>query len=343
MTAPVLTIRGAEKALGGQPILKGVDLDLAPGCIMAVLGPSGAGKSTLLRVIAGLEKLDAGQLASGSQNWDGSSRFIPAQQRRIGFVFQDYALFPHLTVRDNIAFGLQELPREERAARTEELMQTVEISRLAGSYPHELSGGEQQRVALARALAPRPEIVLLDEPFSSLDRRLRSELRQQTIEAIKQSGAAALIVTHDADEAFETADQLALMEDGKIVQTGAPLDVYMRPASLTCARLLGDLNVLPARVKSGAIATPFGPIPSGKFADDTTVYVLVRPEALVQNGEGAECVVQSASVRQGRLLARVSSPDESIWLSDMPLSAGMEKGETVSLALDLEKISILPV
>lgn len=342
MSQPVLTIRGAEKALGGQPILKGVDLDLAPGRIMAVLGPSGAGKSTLLRVIAGLERLDTGQLDNAGSGWDGAGSFVPTQKRRVGFVFQDYALFPHLTVRDNIGFGIQALPKEDRTRRIDELMASVEISRLAGAYPHELSGGEQQRVALARALAPRPDIILLDEPFSSLDRRLRSELRQQTVETIRQSGAAALIVTHDADEAFETADELALMEDGRIIQTGIPLDVYRHPASLTCARLLGELNVLPARVKAGGIATPFGVLSPDGFNDDSTVYVLARPEALVQNDAGVDCKIQSASVRQGRLLARVASPDESIWLSDLPLTAPMKKGETIRLALDQNSISILP-
>lgn len=343
MSAPVLHISGARKALGGQPILTGVDLELARGRVTALLGPSGAGKSTLLRAIAGLERLDGGRIVSSGTAWDDGGTFVDAQKRGVGFVFQDYALFPHMTVSENIGFGLRSWSREDKAARIAELLGRVEIEALAGNYPHELSGGEQQRVALARALAPKPDIMLLDEPFSSLDRRLRSELRQQTMNAIREFGAAALIVTHDADEAFETADELALMENGRIAQTGAPVDVYLKPATLTCARLLGDLNAFPAKVEQGSIRSPFGPLAVPDVKDGLVVQVLVRPEAIAPSDEGVTCRIDDLVVRQGRLKAIVAAPDASFWQCDLPLSAAAKKGETMRLALDREKVTVLPV
>jgi iron(III) transport system ATP-binding protein len=343
MTPSVLEIRNAQKALGGQQILTGVDLGLAPGRVTALLGPSGAGKSTLLRTIAGLEKLDAGTISGSGTTWDDGKTFTQPQKRRVGVVFQDYALFPHLTVADNIAFGIRSWPPDDRQARIAELMAEVEIEALARSYPHELSGGEQQRVALVRALAPRPDIILLDEPFSSLDRRLRGELRQQTMRAIRESGAAALIVTHDADEAFETADELALMDGGRIAQTGSPVDVYLKPASLTCARLLGDLNAFPAKVENGAVQSPFGPLSTPGQAEGAIVRVLARPEAIAPSPDGVDCRVEQLVVRQGRLKATVAAPDASFWQCDLAMSAATKKGETLRLALNPEKISILPV
>lgn len=343
MTSPVLEIRDARKALGGQDVLRGVDLELANGRVTALLGPSGAGKSTLLRAIAGLERLDGGTISGSGRIWDEGSVFEQPQRRGVGVVFQDYALFPHLTVAGNIGFGLRAWPAADRQARIAELLDRVEIANLAQSYPHELSGGEQQRVALVRALAPKPEIILLDEPFSSLDRRLRAELRQQTMTAIRESGAAALMVTHDADEAFEIADDLALMEKGRVVQTGKPVDVYLKPASLTCARLLGDLNAFPAKIEHNAIPSPFGPLPMPDAEDGTVVHVLARPEAIAPLADGVPCRVENLVVRQGRLKATVSAPDASFWLCDLPMSAATKKGETIRLALDPAKISVLPV
>jgi iron(III) transport system ATP-binding protein len=342
--APVLTIRGARKSLGGHAILKGVDLDLHNGRVSAILGPSGAGKSTLLRVIAGLEKLDAGEVRAGAERWDGDGQFLTADKRRVGVVFQDYALFPHLTVERNIAFGLKgKHPAEDIRDRVVSLMKSTEIESLATKFPHELSGGEQQRVALARALAPEPDIVLLDEPFSSLDRRLRSDLRQQTMSAIRKANAAALLVTHDADEAFESADELALMEDGQIIQCGPPAEVYTRPASLTGARLLGDTNMLESKVAGSQIATPFGNIAAAGMDEGKPVRVLFRPEALETSDSGTEFVIESSFIRQGRQRLRVQRPDGSVWLADLPMSRPTKKGETIRLALDPDAVTVLPV
>jgi len=343
MSQPILSVRAAEKALGGCPILKGVDLDLYCGQISAILGPSGAGKSTLLRAIAGLERLDAGQINSREYLWNNENQFTPAEKRRVGVVFQDYALFPHLTVEKNIAFGLKDSESKDTAQdRVRELIEQAEIGAQAKSYPHELSGGEQQRVALARALAPRPDIVLLDEPFSSLDRRLRADLRTQTMSAIRDAGAAALIVTHDADEAFETADTLFLMEDGRIIQSGSPTDVYTHPVSITAARLLGDINIVSGTANSSVLDTILGRISVPDCLDGTKLKLLVRPEALVPSEVGAEFIIDDIRIRQGRQRLRAIAADATIWIAELPLARTIKKGETLRLALDESSISVLP-
>jgi iron(III) transport system ATP-binding protein len=344
MADAVLTVKNAVKSLGGHGILKGVDLQLYCGNVSAVLGPSGAGKSTLLRAIAGLERLDSGQIDCAGAIWDGNGQFIPTEKRQVGVVFQDYALFPHLTVEKNIAFGLRgALTQGESQSRVTALLESAELGRVAQSFPHELSGGEQQRVALARALAPRPDIILLDEPFSSLDRRLRSELRSQTIDTIRAAGAAALIVTHDADEAFEAADHIYLMEDGKIIQQGDPATVYARPNSLTSARLLGDINLIDVTAKSGLFDTPFGPISASAFPDDSSARLLVRPEAIHESRTGRAFTANSIFIRQGRQRLRTTAPDGTGWIVDLPLTRVIKKGETIRLALDENALTLLSV
>lgn len=342
MNTPVLTISGAKKALGGTQILSGVDLSLDAGEIAAVLGPSGAGKSTLLNVIAGLEKLDEGVVESLDKVWDSHKAFMTPQKRGVGFVFQDYALFPHLTVVRNIAFGLKgKASAEVIQMRVENLMATVEISHLSASYPHELSGGEQQRVALARALAPEPRIVLLDEPFSSLDRRLRSDLRAQTVAAIRNAGAAAIMVTHDADEAFELADRLFLMEQGRIIQSGAPADVYQTPQSRTCAQLLGDVTVYETRVENARVRCPLGEVET-RLQDGSKVSLLARPEAIIEHETGQPLKVTEVRIRQGRYRVTAIAGDSSTWLTDLPLTHSIKKGETLRLALDHSAVSVVP-
>ncbi|PIW29313.1 MAG: ABC transporter ATP-binding protein [Rhodobacterales bacterium CG15_BIG_FIL_POST_REV_8_21_14_020_59_13] len=343
MSQPILSVRGAEKSLGGNPILNGVDLDLYCGQVCAVLGPSGAGKSTLLRTIAGLEALEAGSIVSGGQSWDDGKHLTPAEKRRVGVVFQDYALFPHLTVEKNIAFGLKgHFSKDAVNARVAELTKQTEISALSQSYPHELSGGEQQRVALARALAPRPDIILLDEPFSSLDRRLRADLREQTMKVIREAGAAALIVTHDADEAFETADTLFLMEEGRIIQSGSPAEVYCHPVSISSARLLGDINVAPGRIENHRIETLFGTIKAPDIKDGTAMNLLVRPEALRESETGAEFTVEDIRIRQGRQRIRITASDGTHWIAELPLANPIKKGGILRLALDESAMTLLP-
>ena len=244
MTA-VVTLTDVRRVYHGKAAVDGVSLTLEPGRIACLLGPSGCGKSTLLRLIAGLEPVDGGVVESAQGRLSDTGIHVPPERRDIGFVFQDYALFPHLTVEANVAFGLQKMPGAERRRLAQEALAHVGLDHRAASYPQALSGGEQQRVALARAMVRKPAVLLLDEPFSGLDGRLKAEVRDATLAALREAGAAALIVTHDAEEAMMMADDLALMKHGRILQTGSPRDCYLKPVSTSAARHQGDMIHLP--------------------------------------------------------------------------------------------------
>jgi len=294
----------------GRPAVDNAALSLACGRVTALLGPSGSGKSTLLRAIAGLERLEAGQIRFAGRIWSGPGVHLAPEARRCGVVFQDYALFPHMTALDNVAFGLRTMTGEVRRSAALARLEAVELSHRARAYPHELSGGEQQRVALARALAPGPDVMLLDEPFSGLDRRLRAELRAATADVLKSSGAATLIVTHDAEEALDLADSIALMSEGRIIQTGAPDVLYLRPASLTAARLLGDVDAFETHIRNDAAETPLGVLPAPGFQDGEAVLALVRPEGVrvgKARDDGAPAVIIERRPASGhaRLVCRL--------------------------------------
>ena len=295
-----------------RPAVDGVELTLTCGRVTALLGPSGSGKSTLLRAIAGLEPLDAGEIRFENHLWSAKGLHKPPEDRRCGVVFQDYALFPHLTALDNVAFGLREGPKAQRRATALKRLEAVELAHRAKAYPHELSGGEQQRVALARALAIKPDVMLLDEPFSGLDRRLRSDLRGATADALRQSEAATLIVTHDAEEALELADSIALMNEGRIIQTGTPDALYMKPASVTAARLLGDVAVFEADIRDGVGQTPLGAYPATGLSEGEKALLLVRPEGVIlgrSDAEGALAIISARRVSSGyaRLTCRLET------------------------------------
>jgi iron(III) transport system ATP-binding protein len=282
MTA--LSVSGICKSYAGTPVLRGVSLAVAPGSLTAILGASGAGKTTLLRVIAGFEAADAGTIELGGQLVDGgqSRGRVPPERRHIGFVPQDGALFPHLTVHGNVAFGL---PRPARRGRfADELLELVGLSGLGGRYPHELSGGQQQRVAIARALAPRPRLVLLDEPFASLDASLRATVRAEVLGALRAVGTTGVLVTHDQDEALSVADYVAVLRDGVITQAGPPREVYSAPADPWTASFLGTANLLPGLLQDRGVRTALGwheMRDSGQLLDgDGEVTVLIRPEQI---------------------------------------------------------------
>ncbi|HEX5775204.1 MAG TPA: ABC transporter ATP-binding protein, partial [Caulobacteraceae bacterium] len=278
----MIEVKGARRLYGRKAAVDGASLTVQAGRLTCLLGPSGCGKSTLLRLIAGLEPLDGGKISADGQLLSGPHVHVAPEERKIGFVFQDYALFPHLTIEQNVAFGLTHLPRDQRRARALAELERVRLADRAGAWPSALSGGEQQRVALARALARNPRAILLDEPFSGLDGRLKAEVRDAALEALRDAGAAALIVTHDAEEALMMADDLALMEEGRILQTGAPRDCYLRPTSMAAARLLGEANELPVtRVEGGSVHTAFGGVPGAGSV------VMARPEALALGPDGA--------------------------------------------------------
>ncbi len=294
MSDPVLDVRRVTRRYGSRAAVSEASFALGAGRIACLLGPSGCGKSTLLRLIAGLEPLDGGEIAIGGRTVSTTVSGLAPEHRGVGLVFQDYALFPHLNVADNIGFGLSGLPRAERAARVREQLARFHIEALAGAWPHTLSGGEQQRVAIARALAREPAILLLDEPFSGLDGYLRAQVRQSLVADLRAAGASVLIVTHDAGEALQIADDMILMAEGRILQTGAPDACYRRPRSGAAARLLGDVTVLPARVADGVAATAFGAIPAAG-REDGQAWALVRPEAVRFGADGASARVAAVS------------------------------------------------
>ena len=244
---------------------------------MALLGPSGCGKTTLLRLIAGFEQPDTGEIRLGDQLVAGPRTSVPPERRQVGLVFQDYALFPHLTVAENIGFGL---PRAGRAQRVAELLSIARLDGVGRRYPHELSGGQQQRVAVARALAPQPHVVLLDEPWSNIDALLRASMRNELSAILRAAGATVLLVTHDREEAFSLADRVALMSDGTIEQAGTPEEVYRQPTNRWSATFSGPGNFMPGRLEDGLVETLLGRFPAANAAQPGDVDALIRPELL---------------------------------------------------------------
>ncbi|MEM8993715.1 MAG: ABC transporter ATP-binding protein, partial [Acidobacteriota bacterium] len=249
----------------------GVCLEVRPGDVHCLLGPSGSGKSTLLRLVAGLEQLRHGSITLGGHTVADPSRHRPPEARSIGFVFQDFALFPHLDVRRNVAFGMATGTKAEKLGRADAWLRRVDLLSHAKAMPHTLSGGQQQRVALARALARDPAIMLLDEPFSGLDRQLRAEVRDSTLALLRETGVATLMITHDPDEALSSGDQVSIIRAGRILQTGTPDDVYSRPHSQDVAEVFGPLNVLPVTARDGRVPSPWGELdaraPDGRPLD----------------------------------------------------------------------------
>jgi iron(III) transport system ATP-binding protein len=282
-------------------------LTVGAGELVCLLGPSGCGKSTVLRLAAGLEPLQRGRvLMQGRVVADASSRLaVPPEARGVGLMFQDFALFPHLTVAGNVGFGLGGLTASEKAVRVRAALDQVDMLDYSESYPHSLSGGEQQRVALARALAPRPSLMLLDEPFSGLDARLRDQIRDDTLHLLKRSSTAALLVTHDPEEAMFMADRIYLMQDGRIVQSGTPSELYRRPKNAFVAQFFSAANAFDLKVANGCLATPLGAFPAGNLKEGEAVRVLIRPELIAVkplNGGGIAPEAVVAIVEEARFI-----------------------------------------
>jgi len=292
-----LAIEKVSKAFDGVPALSDVSLTLAGGELLCLLGPSGCGKSTLLRIAAGVERQDAGRVLIDGETVSDDARHAAPESRGVGLMFQDFALFPHLTVAKNVAFGLRRTSNGARRLIALDYLEKVGLAHYADKYPHQLSGGEQQRVALARALAPKPRVMLMDEPFSGLDKRLRDEVRDETLRVLKAEGTAVLLVTHEPDEALRMADRIALMRDGCIVQVGAPYHVYNHPVDRKAAAFFSDLNVIHGRVASRQTDTPFGLFLTPGLVDDADVEVIVRPQHLKIEEDGG--VAPEASPRTG--------------------------------------------
>ena len=289
---PLLKVTDLECRYGDRVILESVSFALNEGEIACLLGPSGCGKTTLLHAIAGFQPLYSGSISLGGQPISTPSAVTPPEQRKIGVVFQDYALFPHLSLRQNIAFGLKSLPRAERDARVRELLRLVRLENFANQYPHQLSGGQQQRVALARALAPRPRLLLMDEPFSNLDTELRRSLASEVRHILREEGTAALIVTHDRGEAFVAGDKLGVLSGGRLQQWDTPEKLYRAPASAAVARIVGEGNLLKGKLlQPDLIETELGrlQLPDDIESPGDGLQVFVRSEDLLP-GEHPDAV-----------------------------------------------------
>ncbi len=276
-THPRLEIRNIVRDFDGKRVVDDVSLAIQPGNVTCLLGPSGCGKSTTLRIIAGVDMQTSGTIhVDGNLICDTVFR-VPPERRSIGLIFQDFALFPHLTIGDNVGFGLTG-SRKEKQPRVGELLERVGLSHYINEYPHQLSGGEQQRVALARAIAPRPSIMLMDEPFSGLDNRLRDGIRDETLALLKDEGTSVLLVTHEPEEAMRMADEIALMRDGKIVQRGAPYNIYNAPADKAAVAFFSDINLLTGTVRGALTDTPFGQFLAPGVPDGGEVEIVFRPQ-----------------------------------------------------------------
>ena len=334
----IVSVTGVSRAYGHTTALDRASLTLLRGRILGLLGASGSGKSTLLRAIAGLESIDAGTIAIDGQVVSSPGRAMPPEERRVGMVFQDFALFPHLTVAQNIGFGLK--GRSNRDAVVGRLLEQLRLSDRGRAFPHALSGGEQQRVALARALARDPAVILLDEPFSSLDGSLRAEVREDLMRTLRESATSAIVVTHDAEDAMIMADDLALMDAGRVIQAGTPHDLYTCPTSVAAARLLGPLNLVEAEVREGIATSILGQRPVA--APDGKVRMGIRPTdlKLAPSGLGIEARVVSVGYAGSYRVVRVMVGPTTLSLhvtGDAPA-----RGAVVAVTVDAARLMLMP-
>ncbi|MEU6983576.1 ABC transporter ATP-binding protein [Streptomyces sp. NPDC046324] len=330
-TGTALQLRGLRRSFGSSVALDGLDLDVAPGELLALLGPSGCGKTTALRVLAGFERPDEGQVLL-----DGEDIVpVPANRRDTAMVFQSYSLFPHLTAADNVAFGLRmrKVRAAERRARAAELLELVGLAGHGDRFPHQLSGGQQQRVALARALALRPRLLLLDEPLSALDARVRVTLREEIRRLQLELGITTVFVTHDQEEALSMADRVAVMNGGRLEQCATPTELYERPATDFVAEFIGTMNRVPGRAVGDGLVEVLGArLPVEGPAGTGDVRVLLRPEALEVTA-GGPAHVTGASFHGPTTRLRISLPDGTDVKADVPThaAAGLTPGTDVSV------------
>ncbi|MDD9910626.1 MAG: ABC transporter ATP-binding protein [Ahrensia sp.] len=329
-----LTFEEVGFKVGDAEIVKGVSIFAPSGSVTCLLGPSGSGKSTLLRIAAGMERPSEGRVLKDSKELCGPSRFVQPEHRGIGIVFQDYALFPHLTIGQNAAFGLAHLRRAQRLPHARHMLQRVGLDHRFDSYPHQLSGGEQQRVALARALAPRPGVLLMDEPFSGLDSRLRDTMREQTLGILRETRATSIIVTHDAEEALRMGDQIVLLRDGKVEQAGTGRDLYFRPKTLFAAGFFSELNRFEGKVEAGRVVTPLGPVPINGVSSGAPAVAAIRVNAISISAE-----LDKQARATGRVLSARFAGDHDILQigvhgHEMPIRVRIPAGSLGSEALN---------
>lgn len=322
-----------------------VSFELRPGEIACLLGPSGCGKTTLLRIAAGIDRPTSGRVLLDGEEIAGPSRFVPPERRNIGLMFQDFALFPHLSIIDNVAFGLRHLDRSAALKEAAHALERVGLAEFASAFPHELSGGEQQRVALARALVPRPQVMLMDEPFSGLDQRLRDSVRAETLTLLRETRASSLLVTHDPVEAMGLADRILLMREGRLIQVGTPVELYNHPADVDTARFFSDANELSAFARRGEISTPLGTFAAPAGLSDQPVLVMLRPQGI---GVSASTVGIEGYVLESRFegddvrcTILFKGLDDPV-LARIPARKAPQKATTALFSVDPEHVLIFP-
>ena len=339
----LLEVTALHHGYNGHRVLKDFSLSLVRGQIGCVLGPSGCGKTTALRCIAGFERISAGRIAVNGQEVSRAGRTVPPEQRRIGMVFQDYALFPHLTVSENVGFGLRHLDAAARARRIGELLELIGMSRAAERYPHELSGGQQQRVALARALAPQPQLLLLDEPFSNLDVDLRERIGLEVRDILKQQNMTAILVTHDQQDSFAIAEDIGIMRNGRIEQWGSPYDLYHRPATRFVADFVGQGAFLPGTVLADRrIQLELGVFQAnvpGDWPTGTVVDVLLRPDDILHDDASRmQAQVLYKAFRGAEFLYTLQLPGGGRVMSLVPSHHNHSIGERIGIRLEIDHL-----
>ncbi|MDX2159400.1 MAG: ABC transporter ATP-binding protein [Hyphomicrobiaceae bacterium] len=340
-----LAFENVERRYGEVSALAGVTLAIEPGEVVCLLGPSGCGKTTLLRIASGIEKPSAGRVLIAGSEVAGPSRFVPPEARHVGLMFQDFALFPHLTILDNVAFGLKSLPKADATREARAVLARVGMLRHADKYPHMLSGGEQQRVALARAIVPRPAVMLMDEPFSGLDVHLRERLQEETLSLLRETRATSIIVTHHPEEAMRLADRIAVMRRGRLVQMGRARDLHRNPVDLFVARLFSEINEIPWSVEGGALRTPVGTFIVPEFVEGDRAVVCVRQRAIevAPQGEGLP-----ARIVRVKPLGDAALVDLAVEGFDTLLRARIRESELpqsadVGVRIEPERVLVFPV
>lgn len=342
--AATLEFHAVEVQLGGRVVLDRFSLTLKPGEIVCLLGESGSGKSTALRVAAGIQPIHAGALRINDEIASAPGLTIPPDRRGIGLMFQDFALFPHLTVLQNVLFGLRKLGRTAALAQARAALRRVGLADREADFPHMLSGGQQQRLALARSVAPRPGVLLLDEPFSSLDARLRETVREETLAVLRETHVTSLIVTHDPEEAMVLGDRVALLRHGRIAQIGTAAEIYRHPVDLDAARFFSPLSEIDSRVAQGHVTTPLGLVATPELAEGTSVTVAIRPA-------GGAAMAASGPGTPGRIVGKrdaigidicevmVDGLDSPLGLRQ-PSDATMKVGQDVFVTLNPEHVLV---